>query len=96
MAKKTTPTWQLRGMAGPPPTDEHGYEDYGILFRASDPRRRFHTVRCHIEDTRWAIWSYYYWGKKVRSALGYVRRDAILTLKRWLRLTPKAEASTLG
>lgn len=63
MAKKT-PTWQIMGLDGPPPAVA-GYHDYGTVYRPEEgPQREplSHAVRL-------ALWSWAYWGRKVRQGI---------------------------
>lgn len=78
MAKKHTPAWQLRGMAGPPPVDAAGYHSYGVVWRPEmgSPSwwENFRT------DFRWAMWSYRkFSGQAYRATVKDVRE----TVTRW-------------
>lgn len=72
MAKKNTPVWQMLGT--PEPAIVNGYWDYGCVY---DPARdgrpsRWENLR---EDLRWGLWSWHYWGKKVRTGIQAARAD---------------------
>jgi len=60
MAKKT-PAWQLMGLEAPPPV-VGGYHDYGTVYRSSDGPCR----RDRREEIRLMLWSWHYWGRKIR------------------------------
>jgi hypothetical protein len=61
MAKKT-PAWQIMGLAEQPPADRHGYIDYGTVWSPAMASRREPLSYA----VRLALWSWAYWGKKVR------------------------------
>lgn len=64
---KQQPAWILRGMDAPPPVTS-GYHDYGVVY---DPaiHGRPHLLANLISDARWALWSWKYWGAKVRKQI---------------------------
>jgi len=64
MAKKNLPLWQMENLPEPPIVN--GYWDYGTVFSIYAHRPRFHYWRELGRQTYWALWSYYYWGRKVR------------------------------
>lgn len=68
MAKKT-PAWQLMGLAEQPPADAHGYVNYGTVWSVDDPPAREHWK----EVVRLGLWSWHYWGKKVRRDIEHER-----------------------
>lgn len=70
---KQKPVWILRGMDAPPPA-VNGYEHYGVVF---DPARDARPTRLAnlASDLYWALWSYSYWGKKVRAAIELRRAE---------------------
>jgi hypothetical protein len=88
MAKKNQPSWQMNGTPEPPIVN--GYWDYGTVFHADWPRRRFHWHRELSRQTYWALWSYYYWGKKVRTGMRYALIDAwgVLRGRPWPPASP--------
>lgn len=70
---KNDPSWKLNGTPEPPIVN--GYYTYGTVWSVYMHRPRFHYWRELGRQTYWALWSYYYWGKKVRKALRYVVID---------------------
>jgi hypothetical protein len=73
MAKKNIPAWQLMGLDGPPAI-VNGYHDYGTVY---DPA--VHGRPTQLENLRsdlhWGLWSWHYWGKKVRRGIEAARAD---------------------
>jgi hypothetical protein len=74
MGKKNAPVWQMLDIPEPPIVN--GFWDYGVVY---DPARdgrpsRWENLR---SDTLWSLWSYMYWGKKVRKGIESARADGI-------------------
>lgn len=72
MAKKNAPVWQMLGI--PEPAIVNGYWDYGTVY---DPARdgRPSLLENLRSDLRWGLWSWHYWGKKVRAGITAARED---------------------
>jgi hypothetical protein len=74
MAKKQTAAWILMGLTEQPPVDQYGYVSYGTVY---DPQRdgRPTLLENLKSDIRWGLWSWSYWGKKVRTGIQAARSD---------------------
>lgn len=94
MAKKNQPSWQMNGTPEPPVVD--GYWSYGTVFHVDWPRRRFHGLRELTRQTYWALWSYQYWGRKVKRSLRYTVADAwgVLRGRPWHPASPERVEKT--
>jgi hypothetical protein len=78
-SKKNQPMWVMNDLPEPPIVN--GYWDYGTVWSIYMHRPRFHYWRELGRSTYWALWSYYYWGKKVRKALRYTAADLVGLLR---------------
>jgi hypothetical protein len=81
-SKNQVPVHVLLGLSEPPPA-VRGYRDYGCVYRAADGPQR-ESLR-HAWGV--ALWSWKYWGRKVRRDCRIVREQ-----KRAARITRRREA----
>lgn len=72
MGKKNTPVWQMLGQ--PEPEIVNGYWSYGRVYDPTVHGRP--SLRANLaNDLRWSLWSWHYWGKKVRAGIQAARED---------------------
>jgi len=83
-SKKNQPLWVMENLPEPPIVK--GYWDYGTVFSVYAHRPRIDYWRDLWHQLYWGLWSYYYWGKKVRKSLPYALAD----LRNWLLRRPSA------
>ena len=72
-SKKNQPLWVAENLPEPPIVK--GYWDYGTVWSVYMHRPRIDYWRDLWHQLYWGLWSYYYWGKKVRKSLPYMVKD---------------------